>query len=211
MTQSERDFARAATMAAGLMAAGLVVGVALVSVLAAWNWGLALAGLRRSHRYAQLGFWGMSGALGSVIGAALIGSVALDVIKNKGWRTILMPAFIWPQKSSPNPTIAARMGRVTHWTFVLFAVCALLAGLYAAKSASEYREKEIVAQAEWDRAHPVPGRPGFSYQSVENEFGTRDYRPIVPSADDQSVLFGFIGAFFLALIGRGLRYILAGE
>jgi hypothetical protein len=215
MTKGERAFADALLTIgiAALVASTIAIAIIGVASLA----GVTLTYLRRSLSWEQA--WtllitpiterGPLVAVGFTI--FLLAALAWDNIKAGHWRRVLMPAFIWPESSSETPSLVARLGRVLHWIFVVFAALALAIGAYTVYESYSDIAAQKVAQTEWDKTHPVPGKPGFVITRVPDEYGGHDYRPEPGKPDHAGLLLGFCCSFVLLLVGRAFRYILSGE
>jgi hypothetical protein len=160
-------------------------------------------------------------ALGIVGSSYILGSTVRQHIKAGKWRIVFMPEFIWPSKSAENPRGIARIGRVLHWTFVLFAASSLLLGIII-QIDSWQRHTESTEQArQWDIRHTLPptppanpGEPPKIQVTVSGYVGPPepgDYRPYVSDDGLAPFLGGLFGSLVFLLLGRASRYILANE
>lgn len=104
-------------------------------------------------------------------------------------------SLIWPARTDPQPDLAARLGRLIHWGGLSGALGFLCLSGYV-----------------WfgpPRGAVVEAKPGttFTYEEAVGpdpaQQGPRPDRQVAP------VLLGFaVGLYF---VGRGSRYLLAGE
>lgn len=98
--------------------------------------------------------------------------------------------WLWP-RSLAEDTVLVRLGRVLHWGFVVAGVLAFLyGGLVAADTWHQW-------QAQKADLPPLPA--GFVVVGQE------------PWRLWATVGLGGLAGFLLALVGRSIRYVLAGE
>jgi len=126
-----------------------------------------------------------------------------------------MPAWIWPQAQKAQTDIAIRLGRVLHWIGVgIFAFTLVLSAAVAISTVSGANQS-VKDHAEWETRHPLDSngsRIATPRPIDAGEYWTDpDDEPYVQNFDWSFVLaIPAIGIAF-AMIGRGLRYIIAGE
>jgi hypothetical protein len=94
-------------------------------------------------------------------------------------------SLFWPARSKAETTVLVRLGRVLHWVSVLMAVAIILLGPFA-----RGQRAPCYPHGQWDICPPPP--------SWFEEWGA-------------PILFAFAVGAVVVLIGRALRYILAGE
>ncbi len=92
--------------------------------------------------------------------------------------------FFWPTRRKAETTALIRLGRVAHWLSIAFAAAFALAGIFAR------------GQTTCDAEPWLPGCP--PPPTWFEDWGA----PILAS---------LAAAFVISMIGRGFRYILAGE
>ncbi len=129
----------------------------------------------------------------------------------KGTTVPKLPAFITVRNPKTGTTIAVRLGRVMHWTAIVFAAFSFGLSAYLAIHSYSLQAESLNEMARWDQAHPYPNKPGYVYTSAPDGYGGFNYKPTehVPEPEDLLVGAGF--ALFFLLSGRGARYILGGE
>lgn len=93
--------------------------------------------------------------------------------------------IFWPSRLKAETTVLVRLGRVLHWLSVGVAVALVLLGYFA-----RGQRAPCYPQGQWDICPPPP--------TWFEDWG-------------QSVLFALAIALVVALGGRALRYVLAGE
>lgn len=94
-------------------------------------------------------------------------------------------SFFWPATLKAETTVLVRLGRVLHWASVATAVAATLLGVFA-----RGQRATCYPQGQWNICPPPP--------TWFEDWGA-------------PVLFALAVALVVALVGRALRYILAGE
>lgn len=126
-----------------------------------------------------------------------------------------MPAWIWPQRQKDETTVSIRLGRVLHWIGVGIFVLLLLTSVAVAISTASSASQSAQAHAEWETRHPIDTNgdrlPTPRPASADEFWSDPDPEPYVQQFEWGLVLaFPAVGAV-CAMIGRGLRYIIAGE
>lgn len=114
-----------------------------------------------------------------------------------------LPRFLWPKAPHPETTVLIRLGRTIHWVAVFAAAGAFALSVVLGWDSVTHAAQSRENARQWDIAHPN-GRPSTN--------AIYDERPYV--ADDflgTALLVGAAAALGIALSGRGIRYILAGE
>ncbi|MDG2532060.1 hypothetical protein P6144_00220 [Sphingomonas sp. HITSZ_GF] len=185
-------------MPLGLAAAGFATAFLIIGALSAIS--LILPYLGMTPRKPRVSFIEYGTIAGCVFAAYMAGSYYWQEVRKLNRGDFRMPSFIWPREIKAETNIAVRLGRVFHWTCTGLAAIALaLTLLFVATATSSIWETQA-EQARWDRTHV--NRVPDNYE---------DYRPIV-SDERGSILFVGIGFVILfSLVGRGGRYIFAGE
>lgn len=126
-----------------------------------------------------------------------------------------MPAWVWPKSQKTDTSIAVRLGRVLHWIGVGMFTLLLLGGVVMAVSTASNASASVQQHAEWETRHPVGAngsRVGTPRPADADEYWSDpDQEPYLQHVEWGLVLaFPIVGAAF-AMVGRGLRYIIAGE
>lgn len=185
-------------MPLGLALAGFASAFLIVGALFIINLILPYVGMvPRNPRVSYIEYGLIAGC---VFAAYMAGSFYWSELRKLKRGDVRMPTFLWPRNIKDETTVAIRIGRVIHWTFAGFAAIALALTLLFLVTATSSIGETRAEQARWDRTHP--NRVPDNYE---------DYRPEV-SDERGSILFvglGFVLVF--SLIGRGGRYIFAGE
>ena len=114
-----------------------------------------------------------------------------------------LPRFVWPRTPHAETTVLIRLGRALHWVTVALAACALATAVIVGWDSIQNATRTAEAARQWDVSHP-DGRP--------REDALYDERPYESEAFlGTALLCGIAAAFGIAVSGRGIRYILAGE
>lgn len=189
-------------------AASVFAGVLMVWAFTVIGWGLDAVGLTTNGvkgAYFRAHPWQSGLAIGSMLGVLVTGSSVLDLGKEIGWRN-MVPSFVWPATQKAETTVAVRLGRVLHWITVALAAAMLAITVYMWIDEESRIPAAQQAHAAWEARHPI-GADG--YRVGRNDMF--DYEPSIPNEEFGPYAAAAAIAALLALFGRGLRYIIAGE
>lgn len=148
-----------------------------------------------------------------------------------------MKAVLWPERRGDDARVAVRIGRVIHWIMVSVAVLGAVLSVYVVVDSYRAANASIVDHARWTKQNPplklvngksvyqISARDGHVYEIEGATDASREQaveyarqaniqvedEPIVVAFDWTFALILFVGACLTAMIGRALRYVIAGE
>ena len=151
---------------------------------------------------------------------------------------ILTP-WLWPRIIQENVSVSVRLGRIVHWSLVGLAAIFVVGGLTVSVIAHRAHQTSIVALSEWKskprditvtfedgsehiyKNAPVNVTPEQAEARAKKDFGqdvvaldggrNPNDAPVEVPTEPEVVLVGVLIGFFLLLIGRVVRYVLAAE